>query len=59
MYIVDNIKVVHCGRFCWCGSPTRIAINIHIKGKVIPLQARTDPEGSSRLRFPDFRTVGT
>jgi hypothetical protein len=29
------------------------------KGKVIPLQAWTDPEGSRRLRLPDFMTVGT
>jgi len=29
------------------------------KGKVIPLQAWTGPEGSRRLRFPDFKTVGT
>jgi len=29
------------------------------KGKAIPLQAWTDPEGSRRLRFPDFKTVGT
>jgi hypothetical protein len=29
------------------------------KGKAIPLQALTGPEGSSRLRLPDFKTVGT
>jgi hypothetical protein len=29
------------------------------KGKAIPLQALTDPEGSRRLRLPDFKTVGT
>ena len=29
------------------------------KGKAIPLQAWTDPEGSRRLRLPDFKTVGT
>jgi len=28
------------------------------KGKAIPLQAWTDSEGSSRLRLPDFKTVG-
>jgi hypothetical protein len=26
------------------------------KGKAIPLQAWTDPEGSRRLRLPDFKT---
>jgi len=30
-----------------------------IKGKAIPLQAWTDPEGSRRLRTPDFKTIGT
>jgi hypothetical protein len=29
------------------------------KVKVIPLQAWTAPEGSRRLRLPDFKTVGT
>jgi len=30
-----------------------------VKGKAIPLQAWTGPEGSRRLRFPDFKTTGT
>jgi hypothetical protein len=29
------------------------------KGKAIPLQAWTGPEGSRRLKIPDFKTVGT
>jgi hypothetical protein len=29
------------------------------KSKAIPLQALTDPEGSRRLRLPDFKTIGT
>jgi hypothetical protein len=29
------------------------------RGKAIPLQALTDPEGSRRLRLPDFKTIGT
>ena len=29
------------------------------KGKAIPLQAWTGPEGSRRLRHPDFKTIGT
>jgi hypothetical protein len=29
------------------------------KGKAIPLEALTGPEGSRRLRLPDFKTVGT
>jgi len=30
-----------------------------LKGKAIPLQAWTGPEGSRRLRLPDFKTIGT
>jgi hypothetical protein len=29
------------------------------KGKTIPLQALTGPEGSRRLRLPDFKTIST
>jgi hypothetical protein len=30
---------------------------ISVKGKAIPLQALTGPEGSRRLRLPDFMTI--
>jgi hypothetical protein len=29
------------------------------KGKAILLQVWTGPEGSRRLRLPDFKTIGT
>jgi hypothetical protein len=29
------------------------------RSKAIPLQACTGPEGSRRLRLPDFKTIGT
>jgi hypothetical protein len=29
------------------------------KGKAIPLQPFTGPEGSSRLRLPDIKAIGT
>jgi len=29
------------------------------KGNGIPLRAWTGPEGSRRLRMPDFKTIGT
>jgi len=32
---------------------------VKIKGKAIPLQAWTGPEGSRRFRLVDFKTVGT
>jgi len=30
---------------------------IDVKGKVVPLHARRGPEGSRKLRFPDFVTT--
>jgi len=32
---------------------------LSLKGKAIPLQAWTGPEGSRRLRPPDFKTIST
>jgi hypothetical protein len=32
---------------------------VKVRGKAIPLQAMTGPEGSRRLRLPDFKTIGT
>jgi hypothetical protein len=32
---------------------------VQAKAKAIPLQALTGPEGSRRLRLPDFKTIGT
>ena len=31
----------------------------HIKVKAIPVQAWAGPEGSRRLRVPDFEIIGT
>jgi hypothetical protein len=35
----------------------RVYYNLHAKGKVVPLQAWSGPEGSRKLRFPDFVTT--
>jgi len=32
---------------------------VKVKGKAIPLQAWTGPEGARRFRLPDFKTIGT
>jgi hypothetical protein len=32
---------------------------VNVNAKAIPLQAWTDPEGSKRLRLPDFKTIST
>ena len=34
------------------------ALYIQFKGKAVPLQAWSGPQGSSKLRFPDFMTTG-
>jgi len=34
-------------------------LNVQSKDKAISLQAWTGPEGSTRLMFPDFKTIGT
>jgi len=41
------------------GRPLLITLKYKGKGKAIPLQAWTGPEGSRRLRLPDFNTIGT
>jgi len=38
---------------------TKVLSKEKLKGKTIPLQAFTGPEGSRRLRFPDFKTIAT
>jgi hypothetical protein len=43
--------------------PTVVAVvevvkEVVLVGKTIPLQARTGPKGSRRLRFPDLKTIG-
>jgi hypothetical protein len=34
------------------------SLAVKCKSKAIPLQAWTGLEGSRRLRFPDFKTIG-
>ena len=49
---MDQIQPTH-------GTVTRLAHVNKVKYKAIPLQAWTGPEGSRRLRLPDFKTIGT
>jgi len=37
----------------------RLVTKYKVKSKAIPLQAWKVPEGSRRLRLPDFKTIGT
>jgi len=34
-----------------------VCVCLYIKGKAVPLQAWSGPEGSRKLRFPDFKTM--
>ena len=36
-----------------------VIVKVKVKVKAIPLQAWIGPEGSRRLRRPDFKTIGT
>jgi len=40
----------------YCDRPTIIPTHVY-KGKSVPLQAWTGPEGSRKLGFPDFVTT--
>jgi len=44
---------------CSDHHPTEDNYIMFDKIKEIPLQAWTDPEGSWRLRLPDFKKIGT
>ena len=35
----------------------RKRLEVKVKGKAVPLQAWRGPEGSRKLRFPDFMTM--
>jgi hypothetical protein len=39
-----------------CGNPFTCSFSVTNKGKAVPLQAWSGPEGSRKLRFPDFMT---
>ena len=43
----------------WKATITAVQVPRKVKGKAIPLQAWTDPEGSRRFRLPHFKTIGT
>ena len=43
--------------YSYIGEKNTVAITKKEKGKVVPLQAWSGPEGSRKLRFPDFMTT--
>jgi hypothetical protein len=46
----------HLTNFVLHIAVTDVVLNL-LKGKAAPLQAWSDPEGSRKLRFPDFMTT--
>jgi hypothetical protein len=59
------ISVFHCNQFyflessmCWHweGNDFLNLLTYRSKGKAVPLQAWSVPDGSTKLRFPDFMT---
>jgi hypothetical protein len=48
----ENSRIGHC-------THTAGGANVKVKGKAIPLQALTGPEGSRRMRLPDIKAIGT
>jgi len=52
-------KVIHTYIYVYIYMYIYICIYIYKEDKAIPLQAWTGPEGSRRLRIPDFKTIDT
>jgi len=51
-----NVTGFECVDVFCNATPCRL---VKGKGKAIPLQAWTEPEGSRRMRLPDFKTIST
>jgi hypothetical protein len=65
-YMVTEPKFLHCPVHTLVTIPLIYPQSNRMTGKgkgkkgiAIQLQALTDPEGSRRLRLPDFKTIGT
>ena len=54
LLILDTRKTFHKADLSYADLTERSKINK--KGKAVPLQVRSGPEGSRKLRFPDFMT---
>ena len=64
IYVLGKERVNRGAHIYTCDAEVsvgQVRLNINGKGigKAIPLQAWTGPEGSRRLRLPDFKTIGT
>ena len=52
---ISNVFVKHI--LYACLNCSAISAQRKVKGKTVPLQAWSGPEGSRKLRFPDFMTT--
>jgi hypothetical protein len=59
MTLLFNKITVPTSKSVYCVLKGLRKMTAQVKGKAIPLQAWTGPEGSRRLRLPDFKTIGT
>jgi hypothetical protein len=58
-YILDTITVqFHAAKYLQLVLHNSHYFTVQGKGKAIPLQAWTGPEGPRKLRFTDFKTIG-
>jgi len=66
VYKVSRCLSMSCSKICTPGSEdlsdvfgrgSQNATQVKGKGKAVPLQAWSGPEGSRKLRFPDFVTT--
>jgi len=53
------VKIYNLERVRITSAEIIFFVYFKVKGKAIPLQAWTGPEGSRRLRLPDFKTIDT
>jgi len=53
--VINTFELVSFHTITTLHIPT--AVKKKVKGKAVPLQALTGPEGSRKLRFPDFVTT--
>ena len=57
---LEATNIGHFGHHqCNFTQNLKILVTRKGKGKAIPLQAWTGPEGSRSVRLPDFKTIGT
>ena len=56
-YLNNNYSGGGCGCGCGGGGCGGRSSSNNSKGKAVPLQAWSGPEGSRKLRFPDFMTT--